>query len=111
MRRRTIFLISVVIIGAILGGALFLHYVVFQPVTGSSGSTLHVSQPQTTYTGDGSVIAFEELTPEQQRVFERALENDSRYAQIPSGVNSSVWVENRAVRYQNRTYTVAVGKG
>ena len=104
-------LISVVVIGAVLGGAAFLHYVVFQPETGSSGSTLHVSQPQTTYEGDGTVIAFEELTPEQQRVFERALENDSGYARIPSGVNSSVWVENRAIRHLNRTYTVAVGKG
>jgi len=111
MRRRTIFLVSVAVIGAILGGAVFLHYVVFQPVTGSSGSTLHVSQPQTTYTGNRSVIAFEELAPDQQRVFERALENDSGYADIPTDVNSSVWVENRAIQYRNQTYTVAVGKG
>lgn len=111
MRRRVILLISVVIIGTILGGAVFLHYVIFQPGAGGSGSTLHVSQPQTTYSGDGSIIAFEELTSEQQRVFKQALENDSGYTRIPSDVNSSVWVENRAIRYQNRTYTVAVGKG
>lgn len=110
MRRRTILLISVAIIGAILGGALFLHYVFFQPGIGGSGSTLHVSKSETTYTGDGSVIAFEELTPEQQ-VFDRTLENDSGYTRIPSSVNSTVWVENRAVRYHNQTYTVAVGKG
>jgi hypothetical protein len=67
-------------------------------------------EPQTNHTSDGSVVAFEELSPEQQRVFEQALENDGGYrtARIPSGVNDEVWVENRYVRYQNKTYAVGV---
>jgi hypothetical protein len=101
-------LISVVIIGAIPTGFVLLDDSVF--TFGDTRPQLHVLEPQTNHTGDGSMIAFGELTPEQQGVFEQALENDSEYrtARIPSGVNDEVWVENRYVRYQNESYRVGV---
>lgn len=53
-------------------------------------------------------VAFSNLSPAQQRAFKQALNDEDNYVQIPDGVDEQVWIENRAVRYQNRTYEVFV---
>jgi len=55
-----------------------------------------------------SVVAFENLTPGQQRVFERALTSESQLTSIPDTIDTDVWVENNYVRYQTKTYRVLV---
>lgn len=53
-------------------------------------------------------IAFTNLTPDQQQVFEKALTDEDNMVQIPDNVDQSVWTRNRYVIYQNQTYHVAV---
>ncbi|MBX0303573.1 hypothetical protein [Haloarcula salinisoli] len=52
-------------------------------------------------------VAFEELSPAQQELFERA-RNSSELVEIPGDLDYTVFAENRYVHYQNRTYEVAV---
>ncbi|MFB6297919.1 MAG: hypothetical protein ABEH56_05305 [Salinirussus sp.] len=52
-------------------------------------------------------VAFSELSADQQRVFERALQAEDLVA-IPDDVDRNVWIQHRYVRYENDTYEVAV---
>jgi hypothetical protein len=61
---------------------------------------------------DGNVsandtIAYETLSPEQRRVFESAVNADSM-VEIPDSVDENVFIDNRYVSYENRTYEVMV---
>lgn len=72
-----------------------------------SGASLHASPADEAPPADSdAVVAFDALTDDQQRVFERALAES--YAEIPSDVDEDVWVDNEYVRYGNETYAVAV---
>lgn len=66
---------------------------------------LHVTQADASEM-DGSVIEYDDMTADQRAVFEGAV-SDGRES-IPPAVDGSVWRTNRGVRYQNRTYHVAV---
>lgn len=52
-------------------------------------------------------VAFEDLSPAQQEQFERA-RNSTEIIEIPAGLDADAFIDNRYVRYQNRTYDVAV---
>ncbi|MFC7046957.1 hypothetical protein ACFQH6_17510 [Halobacteriaceae archaeon GCM10025711] len=56
----------------------------------------------------GEVIAFEDLTPGQQAVFEEAVAQGNGNVEIPEDVNESVWFDTYGVRYQNQTYLTVV---
>jgi ABC-type Na+ efflux pump permease subunit len=58
-------------------------------------------------TTNETVIQYANMTDDQQSVFLSALESDS-YAKIPEGVESSIWYENRYVKYQGELYRVYV---
>jgi len=55
-------------------------------------------------------VAFEQLSPAQQDLFERA-RNTTEMVEIPPELSEDVFTDNRYVRYRNRTYetTVIVG--
>lgn len=53
-------------------------------------------------------IAFTDLSPDQQQVFEKALTDEDNMVQIPDNVDESVWIRNKYVIYQNHTCHVAV---
>lgn len=72
-----------------------------------SSRMLIVDEEKTTTVGN-ETIRFKELSPEQQRVFERALDKPNQNVRIPSGVDYEVWEEHRYVRYRNETYSVLV---
>ena len=55
-------------------------------------------------------VAFEDLSPSQQDLFERA-RNSTDYVEIPPNVPADVFIDNRYVRYRNRTYETAVFVG
>ncbi|MDS0283056.1 hypothetical protein [Haloarcula onubensis] len=66
-------------------------------------------------TADGNVsgnetVAFDDLSPAQQEVFERA-RNSTEMVDIPPDTDYVVFVDNHYVRYRNRTYQVAVAVG
>jgi len=52
-------------------------------------------------------VGFTELSPEQQRLFERA-HNTTGMVEITSDPAHDAFVETRYVRYENRTYATAV---
>lgn len=70
-----------------------------------SSEELHVSQSSDGEI-DGNVLAYEDMTNEQQQIFTAAVP-DGRES-IPNDVDESVWIDNRGIRYQNETYSVAV---
>jgi len=73
----------------------------------TSASYLDVSRVDSTIS-ENETVAFSNLTPSQQRVFENALKDEDNYVQIPASVDEQVWIENNHVQYQNQTYRVAV---
>jgi hypothetical protein len=74
--------------------------------TDSTTGTLDASPADGTATAN-ETVAFEALSPDQQALFERA-SNSTGAVDIPSDVSRDPFVDYRYVRYQNRTYEVAV---
>ncbi|WP_262178223.1 hypothetical protein [Haloarcula laminariae] len=72
----------------------------------SSAGSLTVAPVDGTPTAS-ETVAFEALSSDQRELFERA-RNGSSAVDIPSNVSYEVFVDHRYVRYQNRTYEVAV---
>lgn len=70
-----------------------------------SSEELHVSQASDGEI-DGSVLAYEDMTDDQQRLFTAAVPEGRET--IPNDVDESVWIDDRWIRYQNETYSVAV---
>lgn len=66
---------------------------------------LHVTQANGNVSSD-EIVQFEELTPGQQRVFKDALLQGN--TDVPDTVSVQLWIDNRYVRYQDRTYRTAV---
>lgn len=61
---------------------------------------------------DGNVsvndtVAFADLSPAQRELFDRA-RNTTDVVEIPPDVSEDAFVDNRYVRYENRTYETAV---
>jgi len=71
---------------------------------------LHVELVNNSEDLNGSVIEYADLTTEQQAVFKQVVTDDDQQAAIPDDTYQSVWVDNTAVRYQNRTYRVLVSE-
>ncbi len=53
-------------------------------------------------------VAFEDLSREQRRVFERAASAEDGGAVMPEGTDESVWRGVGHVTYRNRTYGVSI---
>ncbi|MDS0259099.1 hypothetical protein NDI56_06805 [Haloarcula sp. S1CR25-12] len=56
---------------------------------------------------ENETVAFTELSPAQQDLFERA-RNTTETVEIPPDVDDDAFADNRYVRYQNRTYETIV---
>jgi len=98
------------VFGAVIAGVGL--FAVWDDVTTpdrTSAAFLHTEQIDDSEAVDGSVIEYEDLTANQQTVFERAIADDLNATEIPDDTNASVWYDG-AVRYQNRTYEVAVSE-
>ena len=67
---------------------------------------LTVEETDTIYATE-NVVAFESMTPAQQRTFEAALADSENYVKV-TNASTKVWEDHRAVRYENRTYAVEV---
>jgi len=76
----------------------------------TSAAFLHAEQIDDSEAVDGSVVEYENLTTDQQTVFERAIADDLNSTEVPDDTNASVWYSGGAVRYQNRTYDIDVSE-
>lgn len=56
-----------------------------------------------------TVVPYSNMSDSQKQVFETQINNSSITA-IPENTDNQFWIENRYVRYQNTTYTVAVAE-
>ena len=74
---------------------------------GPNGASLHVEASERDIPAT-ETVRYDLLSAEQRQVFERALDSDEGYVSIPQGMNRTVWIENRGVRYESETYVVAV---
>lgn len=107
---KRLFLIGLVFCAVIVGvGMIFVWDNATTP-NRTSAAFLHAEQIDDSEAVDGSVIEYENLTADQQAVFERAIAGDLNATEIPDDTNASVWYDGGAVRYQNRTYEVAVSE-
>ena len=107
---KRLLLIGLVFGAVIAGGGLIA---VWNDATASdrtAAAFLHAEQIDDSEAVDGSVIAYENLTANQQTVFERAIADDLNITEIPDDTNASVWYDGGAVSYQNRTYEIAVSE-
>ncbi len=109
MNRRRLVAVGVLVVA--LGGAAVLGATtLLDPAPGGTSYYLFVDPASPEQTpSENETVRYANLTPEQQRVFDRARTADGNVA-VPADVNEQVWIDNRYVRYQNRTYraTVAV---
>lgn len=103
MMRRIAIVVAIVLLGSVAIATFISH----QSTTHKSGETLHVEE-STPGEVKGGIIAYKEMSKQQQLVFNRAIQNDNGSESIPMEVDSEIWVENMGVEYQNTTYTVAV---
>ncbi|WP_152041192.1 hypothetical protein [Salinigranum salinum] len=79
---------------------------VFVSETNQSTRWLTVDETDTIYPTE-EVVAFESMTPAQQRTFKAALADPENYVEV-TNASTKVWEDHRAVRYENRTYEVEV---
>jgi len=56
-----------------------------------------------------TVVPYSNMSDSQKQVFEAQI-NNSNITTIPENTDNQFWIENRYVRYQNTTYTVAVAE-
>ena len=56
-----------------------------------------------------TVAPYSNMSDPQKQVFESQV-NNSNITSIPENTDNQFWIENRYVRYQNTTYTVAVAE-
>lgn len=98
----------------LLAGAVLIHLVVGGGVyIALAGQNAHSNARYLdARPADGNVylnetVAFEDLSPAQQKAFQRA-RNSTEMVEIPADLDGDVFIDNRYVRYQNRTYEVAV---
>ncbi|MBX0284949.1 hypothetical protein EGH22_01295 [Halomicroarcula sp. F28] len=104
MDRRTWLLAGCVLAFLVVGGGIYI---------GLAGQNAHGSaayldvEPAEGNVSANETVAFEELSPAQQELFERA-RNSSELVEISADLDYTVFAENRYVHYQNRTYEVAV---
>ncbi|MFC7138808.1 hypothetical protein ACFQMA_03020 [Halosimplex aquaticum] len=101
-RRHWIVLGAVLLVAAPLVGLAIVDF-----HESPNGSWLHVDEPVDDVPAN-ETITFQSLSPDQRRVFERAVRSDRGYTSIPKAVNETVWIDARAVRYENETYPVGV---
>lgn len=95
-----------VAVGALLVAVVAAGFLVFALGGDPAPSDqLHVEQADANAI-DGPVIEYDDMTADQRAIFEAALSDGQET--IPAGVDGSVWIDNRGVRYRNRTYHVAV---
>jgi len=98
----------------LLAGAVLILLVVAGGIyIGVAGQNAHNSaeylqvEPAEGNISANETVAFEELSPAQQDLFERA-RNTSEITEISADTDYDVFIDNRHVRYRNRTYDVAV---
>ncbi|MFO7832938.1 MAG: hypothetical protein R6V31_02500 [Halohasta sp.] len=98
------------VVGIVVGSLFFAGGGVNpdRPAEDAPGVLLHVDPVDNSEDVDGSVIEYNNLTANQQAVFERAVDDD--FTEIPDDTNASVWYDSGAVNYQNKTYHVFVSE-
>ncbi|WP_380674626.1 hypothetical protein [Salinigranum sp. GCM10025319] len=80
----------------------------YMELTTTHGEWLSVEPADANATyDDDEVVAFESMTPAQQRTFRAALDDEDGRVEI-TNASSEVWTDHRAVRYRNETYWVGV---
>ena len=105
------FLLVGIVVGAVIaGGGLIAVWDDATTPDRTAAAFLHVERIDNSEAVDGSVIGYENLTADQQTVFERAIADDLNITEIPDDTNASVWYDGGAVRHQNKTYEVAVSE-
>jgi len=105
-RRRLV--VAAVLVVALGGAAVLGATTVLDPTSGGASYYLFVDPASPDETpSDDEVVRYANLTPDQQRVFDRARTADGNVA-IPEDVDEQVWIDSRYVRYQNRTYRATV---
>ena len=105
------FLLVGIVVGALIaGGGLIAVWDDATTPDRTAAAFLHVEQINDSAAVDEAVIGYENLTADQQRVFERAIADDLNITEIPDDTNASVWYGGGAVSYQNRTYEIAVSE-
>jgi len=107
---KNLLMVGLVLGAAIAGVGLIAVWDDATTLDRTSAAFLHAEQIDDSEAVDGSVVEYENLTAEQQRVFERAIADDLNATEIPDDTNASVWYDGGAIRYQNRTYEVGVSE-
>ncbi|MEA1930941.1 MAG: hypothetical protein U9O06_05265 [Euryarchaeota archaeon] len=107
---KDLLMVGLVLGAAIAGGGLIAVWDNATTPDRTAAAFLHAEQIDDSAAVDGSVIGYENLTADQQTVFERAIADDLNITEIPDDTNASVWYDGGAVSYQNRTYEVAVSE-
>ncbi|AUV81110.1 hypothetical protein C2R22_05075 [Salinigranum rubrum] len=93
--------LGVLVVVLCVGGAL-----AYLTLTSQSAKYLSVEETDTIYPHE-EVVAFESMTPAQQRAFEAALADEDNRAEV-TGVSTEVWTDHRAVSYRGELYEVGV---
>lgn len=94
-----------IVVFLILSAAIAYSFLDFK-IGDDAQRSLHVEQA-TEAEIDGSIIEYANMTEDQQRVFRTAVTQGS--SPIPSSVDYEIWIDNRGARFENQTYSTAVG--
>lgn len=114
MKRRLSIVLVLGVVGSIVGGLFIADDVANSEHPGEDlpEPTLHTERIDESegIDGHGPVVEYDNLTAEQQAIFERALEDDDNRTELPDGVDATMWYDSSAVTYQNKTYRVTVSE-